>query len=249
MNDADLGDALDRFTSALGEKRRIAQLGRAELLESAVLPTGLQALDRLLGGGLPRGEIAEVFGPELAGKTRLALAIVAWTQKMAGSVAFVDADEAWQTPEATLAGVREDAMWYHVPQSAEQALDVMEALACSNAVDLIVVDSVAGLISERECSGESDSQWLPSLLRRLRQALVNTRTCVLVTRGSGSEEEFLDQTWSLGANWHSLAHHAATRIRVADEAGAARCTVVKCKRAPAPREAVVPLPRGLHSGA
>ena len=243
MNEQELRDALARFTSALSEKRQIAQLGKTDRLDSAILPTGFDELDRLLGGGLPRGQIAEICGHELAGKTRFALAMMARTQRAGGAVAFVDADEAWQAAVARTAGVKEDGLWYHVPQSAEQAFDVVEALVCSNAMDLIVVDSVAGLVSESECSGAKVSQWLPNLLRKLKQALANTRTCVVLTRCSHSEDEFLDQTWSLGADWHSLAHHAATRIRVADEAGAARCTVVKCRLAPVPQEAIVALPR------
>jgi len=231
---------VERFATALRDKQEIAKLGSTLALDSAFLPTGSAALDKPLGGGLPRGSLAEIAGPERSGKTALTLTLVAHTQRQGGQAVVVDADQSVQMSMLHRAGVDPHGLWYHVPGNAEQAFDIVEALVCSNAVDLIVLDSIVRLISETEISGRDGPRWLPDMLRNLRRALRPSRTCVVMTRDSEDEREFLDQTLGLGSDWHALAHYAETRLHLQREGNGVRCRIVKCRLAPSPRDTFVP---------
>ncbi len=206
--------------------REIAQVAEPKAIESPVVETGHPALDRALGGGLPRGTIAEVFGPELCGKTRLVSSMCAHVLEAGGVAALMDF-------EGAMAEERPHGLYYSQPRGAGEAIGIVAALLETRAVDLIAVDSVVGMIGAEDREGQDAGRFLASTLRRLAAALRDNRACVVFTRGSQGEEEFLDQTWALGADWHALALHAATRLRLARTRGGTTCTVVKCKLAPA----------------
>ena len=121
-------------------KREIARLGSNVALHTSVISTGWTRLDAILGGGLPRSSVAEVFGPELSGKTQLAAALCAHVLQAGGHAAFLDLEGSSVSP--SVAG-----LLYSQPRNSEEALDIVEALVASNAVDVIVVDSVAGLVA------------------------------------------------------------------------------------------------------
>ena len=128
------------------------RLGAAgAVAEVAVIPTGSLALDAALGvGGIPRGRITEIYGPEASGKTTLALHVIAEAQKAGGIAAFVDAEHALDAMYASRLGVDVDALLVSQPDTGEQALDIVEMLVRSGALDVIVVDSVAALVPKAE---------------------------------------------------------------------------------------------------
>ena len=234
MSADDTDDTLDHlrdFRNAQREKRDIGRLGVGNGLQSATVATPWPALNRMLGGGLPRGTIAEVLGPEHAGKTCLTQALCLHVQQGGGKAAFIDFDGSF-SPE------RASGLLYGRPRNADEAFDIAEALALSNSVDLVAVDSVAGLITEGEAQGRSGIRRLASLLRRLKHLLRDRCACVLFTRTAEGPEEFLDQSHSLGADWHALAHCAATRIQLDVAPEGTRCTTLKCKLAP-PNQSVL----------
>jgi len=242
MSDWASPDDLRRFLEGLADKRQVGRLGAANGMESSVLATGQGDLDRALGGGLPRGTLAEVAGQERTGKTGLCLDIVAAAQASGGSAAFIDADRSLTPRLARERRVRPEDLWYHVPETAEQGLDVAEVLTRSNSLDVIVIDSVVNLVSQSEASGRRVTPWLASGLRRLAAALTDSRTCLLVTRCAQEEGEFLDQTWALGGDWHTLALYSATRLQLAHCEGRITCKVVKCKFTAVPQTVDLPLP-------
>lgn len=242
MSDWASPDDLRRFLDGLADKRQVGRLGAASAVESSVLATGQGDLDRVLGGGLPRGALAEVAGQERTGKTSLCLDIVAAVQACGGSAAFVDADRSLTPRLARERRVRPEELWYHVPETAEQGLDVAEVLTRSNSLDVIVIDSVASLVSQSEASGRRVTPWLASGLRRLAAALADARTCLLVTRCAQEEGEFLDQTWALGGDWHTLGLYSATRLHLARKGGRITCRIVKCKFGAMAQTVDLPLP-------
>ena len=236
-----LPNDVERFSTALRDKQEIARLGSTLAFSSAILPTGNTALDDALGGGLPRGSLTEIAGPERSGKTTLTLSFAAHTQQEHGLAVIVDADQSVRMHILHRTGVDPTNLWYHVPKSAEQAFDILEALVCSNAVDLVVLDSIVRLISESEISGCDGPKWLPSMLRSLRKALQPSRTCLVVTRHSEDDREFLDQTLGLGSDWHALGHYADTRLHLERDGNGVHCRVLKCRLAAAPQDTLVPL--------
>ena len=125
------------------------------------IPTGSLALDAALGiGGVPKGRIVEIYGPESSGKTTLALHVVAEAQKMGGEVAFVDAEHALDPVYAAALGVDMDNLLVSQPDTGEQALEITDALVRSGAIDVVVVDSVAALVPRAEIEGEmGDTLW------------------------------------------------------------------------------------------
>ena len=136
------------------------------------IPTGSLALDVALGiGGLPRGRIVEIYGPESSGKTTLALHVIAEAQKKGGEVAFVDAEHALDPMYARALGVRIEDMLIAQPDTGEQALEITEALVRSGAIDVIVVDSVAALVPRAEIEGEMGDSYVGLHARLMRQAL------------------------------------------------------------------------------
>lgn len=150
----------------------IMKLGEAKRMEVKSVPTGCLSLDIALGiGGVPRGRIVEIYGPESSGKTTLAQHITAEVQKMGGIAAFVDAEHALDPDYAKKIGVNIKELLISQPDTGEQALEIVETLVRSNAVDVIVVDSVAALVPKSEIEGEMGDRQMGTQARLMSQAL------------------------------------------------------------------------------
>ena len=150
----------------------IMRFGEAKAMEVDVISTGCLSLDMALGvGGIPHGRITEIFGPEASGKTTLAQHVVAQAQKMGGIAAFVDAEHALDPDYARKIGVNVDELLISQPDTGEQALEIVENLVRSNAIDIIVIDSVAALVPKAEIEGEMGDQHMGLQARLMSQAL------------------------------------------------------------------------------
>ena len=166
-----LATALGQIEKSYG-KGAVMRLGDRPELNVDAIPTGSLALDAALGiGGLPRGRIVEIYGPEASGKTTLALHVLAEAQKRGGEVAFVDAEHALDPVYAEAIGVDIDSMLVSQPDTGEQALDITESLVRSGALDVIVVDSVAALTPRAEIEGEMGDSFVGLQARMMSQAL------------------------------------------------------------------------------
>ena len=153
-------------------KGSIMRYGAESTLNVESIPTGSLSLDLALGiGGLPRGRIVEIYGPESSGKTTLALHVLAEAQKMGGEVAFVDAEHALDPTYAKALGVNVEDMLISQPDTGEQALEITEALVRSGAIDVVVVDSVAALVPRAEIEGEMGDSFVGLHARLMSQAL------------------------------------------------------------------------------
>jgi recombination protein RecA len=178
--------ALDHIEKQFG-KGAIMKLGQDFKVDVPTIPTGSVAVDLALGvGGVPRGRVIEVFGPESSGKTTLTLSIIANAQKMGGQAAFIDAEHAFDALYAKKIGVNLDNLLMSQPDTGEQALEIAEALVKSNAVDVIVIDSVAALTPRAEIEGDiGDShvglqaRLMSHALRKLSGAISKSKTCVI----------------------------------------------------------------------
>lgn len=175
---AESGSKEKKINSVVDEIRQkfgdgmIMKLGEVKRVDVASIPTGSVSLDIALGiGGVPRGRIIEIYGPESSGKTTLSLHIAANAQKAGGTVAFVDAEHAMDPEYAKRIGVNIDELLISQPDAGEQALDIVETLVRSNAVDLIVVDSVAALVPRAEIEGDMGDQHVGRQARLMSQAL------------------------------------------------------------------------------
>jgi recombination protein RecA len=166
-------------------KGAVMRLGSgAPLEEIAVVPTGALSLDAALGvGGLPRGRVTEIYGPESSGKTTLALHVVAEAQHLGGIAAFVDAEHALDPIYARKLGVDTDELLISQPDTGEQALEIVETLVRSNAVDVIVVDSVAALVPRAELDGDMGDS-LPGLQARLMSQALRKLTAAISRSGT-----------------------------------------------------------------
>ena len=165
-----LGLALDQIEKQFG-KGSIMKLGEATHTQVECIPTGSVSLDLALGGGLPKGRIIEIYGPESSGKTTLALHAIAEIQKEGGTAAFVDAEHALDPSYAKKLGVKVENLLVSQPDNGEQALEITETLVRSNAVDLIVVDSVAALVPRAEIEGDMGDSHMGLQARLMSQAL------------------------------------------------------------------------------
>ena len=153
-------------------KGSVMKLGEFKTMEVEAIPTGALSLDIALGiGGVPRGRIIEVFGPESSGKTTLALHVIAEAQKMGGEAAFIDAEHALDPVYARKLGVDIDNLIVSQPDTGEQALEITEALVRSGALDVIVVDSVAALVPKAEIDGDMGDSHMGLQARLMSQAL------------------------------------------------------------------------------
>ncbi|MCC8069636.1 MAG: recombinase RecA [Ruminococcus sp.] len=150
----------------------VMRLGQTERLNIDAIPTGSMTLDMALGiGGVPRGRIVEVYGPESSGKTTVALQIVAEAQKMGGEAAFIDVEHALDPIYASALGVDTDNLIVSQPDSGEQALEIAESLVRSGAIDVIVIDSVAAMVTKAEIDGEMGDMHVGQLARLMSQAM------------------------------------------------------------------------------
>ncbi|MCD6521546.1 recombinase RecA [Candidatus Calescamantes bacterium] len=179
--------ALERIEKTYG-KGAIMRLGEERaLVPVEVIPTGALTLDIALGvGGVPRGRVVEIYGPEASGKTTLSLHIIANAQRMGGQAAFIDAEHALDPRYARNVGVNLEDLLVSQPDSGEQALEIAETLVRSNAVDVIVIDSVAALVPRAELEGEMgdahmglQARLMSQALRKLVAAISKTKTCCI----------------------------------------------------------------------
>ena len=168
-------------------KGSIMKMGSNVVLDVEVIPTGAITLDAALGvGGLPRGRVIEIFGPESSGKTTLTLSAIHQTQVKGGVAAFIDAEHAFDSAYAKKIGINLDDLLISQPDTGEQALEITETLVRSNAVDLIVIDSVAALTPRAEIEGEMGDSFIglqarlmSQALRKLTAAISKSKTCVV----------------------------------------------------------------------
>ncbi len=165
-----LGLAMDQITKQFGDGS-IMKLGEAKKVDVELLPSGSLSLDIALGGGYPKGRIIEIYGPESSGKTTLTLHAIAEIQKQGGTAAFIDAEHALDPAYAKRLGVDTDNLLVAQPDNGEQALEIVETLVRSNAVDLIVVDSVAALVPQAEIDGDMGDSHMGLQARLMSQAL------------------------------------------------------------------------------
>ena len=185
-----LATALAQIEKQFG-KGAIMKLGEAKAMDIEAIPTGSMTLDMALGiGGVPRGRIIEIYGPESSGKTTVALHVIAETQKMGGEVAFIDVEHALDPVYAGQLGVDIDNMLVSQPDSGEQALEIAEALARSGAIDCIVIDSVAAMVTKSEIDGEMGDTHVGQLARLMSQAM---RKLTSVIAKSNTTAIFINQ--------------------------------------------------------
>ncbi len=177
--------ALSQIEKSYG-KGSIMKLGDAKRIPIETTPTGSLSLDIALGGGVPRGRIVEIYGPESSGKTTLSLHIIAEAQKKGGQAAFIDAEHAMDPEYAARIGVDTPNLLVSQPDSGEQALEIVETLVRSNALDLIVVDSVAALTPRAEIEGDIgdahmglQARLMSQALRKLTAAISKSKTTVI----------------------------------------------------------------------
>nr|WP_325236258.1 recombinase RecA [uncultured Oscillibacter sp.] len=236
-------------------KGSIMRLGDRTALNVEFIPTGSLALDVALGiGGLPKGRIIEIYGPESSGKTTLALHVVAEAQKRGGEVAFVDAEHALDPTYAHALGVKVEDMLISQPDTGEQALEITEALVRSGAIDVIVVDSVAALVPRAEIEGEMGDSYvglharlMSQALRKLTGAIGKTNTIVIFINQLREKVGVMYGNPEVTTGGRALKFYASVRIDVrrveALKNGSeiignrTRAKVVKNKMAPPFREA------------
>jgi recombination protein RecA len=181
-----LDAALDQIEKEFG-RNTIRRLGQFEKVDVGAIQTGSLSLDLAIGiGGVPRGRVIEIFGPESSGKTTLALSIVAHAQKEGGVAAYIDAEHALDPSYAEKIGVRLDDLLVSQPGYGEQALDIADLLVRSNAVDVVVVDSVAALTPKAELDGDMDdtqvgiqARMMSKAMRKLTGAISTSKTTVI----------------------------------------------------------------------
>lgn len=182
--DKAVGDILKRYGDGA-----IMRLGEAQGMVTEIIPTGSLSLDIALGvGGIPRGRVIEIYGPESSGKTTLCQHIVAEVQKMGGTAAFIDMEHALDPSYAAKVGVDIDNLLVSQPDTGEQALEIAETLVRSGAVDVVVIDSVAALVPRSEIEGDMgdatmgvQARLMSQALRKLSGAINQTKTSVIFT--------------------------------------------------------------------
>ena len=203
-------------------KGSIMRFGDGAELNVDFIPTGSLALDLALGiGGLPRGRIVEIYGPESSGKTTLALHVVAEAQKRGGEVAFVDAEHALDPTYARALGVNVEDMLISQPDTGEQALEITEALVRSGAIDVIVVDSVAALVPRAEIEGEMGDSYvglqarlMSQALRKLTGAVGKTNTIVIFINQLREKVGVMYGNPEVTTGGRALKFYASVRIDV-----------------------------------
>ena len=200
----------------------IMKLGDANSVDVEVIPTGSLTLDMALGvGGLPRGRVIEIYGPESSGKTTVALHVVAEAQKMGGEAAFIDAEHALDPVYAKKLGVDIDNLIVAQPDTGEQALDIAEALVRSGALDVIVVDSVAALVPKAEIEGSMEDQQMglqarlmSKALRKLTGIIGKTRTTVIFINQLRQKIGVMYGNPETTTGGNALKYYASVRLEI-----------------------------------
>src|SRR5262245_29485441 len=236
-------------------KGSIMRLGSREKVDVPAIPTGSLSLDAALGvGGMPRGRVIEIFGPESSGKTTLALHVISEAQRRGGMAAFIDAEHALDAAYAAKLGVDTDNLLVSQPDSGEQALEITEVLIRSGAVDVLVIDSVAALVPRSELEGEmGDAQMglqarlMSQALRKLTSVVAKSKTCLIFINQLREKIGVMFGNPETTTGGRALKFYASIRVdirRIASlkEAEAvigsrAKVKVVKNKVAPPFREA------------
>jgi recombination protein RecA len=258
MDDKDKGKAVDVAVSQIERnfgKGSIMRLGDKAKVNVDVISTGSISLDAALGiGGVPRGRITEIYGPESSGKTTLALHVVAEAQKNGGLAAFVDAEHALDPVYAKKLGVDTVNLLVSQPDHGEQALEIVETLVRSGALDIIIVDSVAALVPKAEIEGEMgdshmglQARLMSQALRKLTGTVSKSNTCVVFINQVREKIGVMFGNPETTTGGRALKFYTSVRVdirRIATikEAGDAmgnrtKCKVVKNKMAPPFREA------------
>jgi len=246
--------ALSQIEKQFG-KGSIMKLGGEVKVDVEAIPTGALTLDWALGvGGLPRGRVIEIFGPEASGKTTLTLSVIKEIQKRGGVAAFIDAEHAFDSTYAKIVGVNLDDLLISQPDTGEQALEIAETLVRSNAVDLIVVDSVAALTPRAEIEGEMgdshvglQARLMSQAMRKLTAAISKSRTCMIFINQIREKIGVMFGSPETTPGGRALKFYASVRIdlrRIASLksqdtviGGRIRARVVKNKVAPPFKEA------------
>ena len=213
--------AIDKIEKDFG-KGAIMRLGDKPAVSVETIPTGALALDVALGvGGIPRGRIIEIYGPESSGKTTLAQHIVAECQKKGGIAAFVDAEHALDPEYARNLGVNVDELLISQPDTGEQALDITEELVRSGAVDVIVVDSVAALVPKAEIEGSMEDQQMglqarlmSKALRKLTGIIGKTRTTVIFINQLRQKIGVMYGNPETTTGGNALKYYASVRLEI-----------------------------------
>ena len=180
-----LGLAMEQITKQFGDGA-IMKLGESHKVDVELIPSGALSLDLALGGGYPKGRIIEIFGPESSGKTTLTLHAIAEIQKQGGTAAFIDAEHALDPQYAKKLGVDTENLFVSQLDNGEQALEICETLVRSNAVDVVVVDSVAALVPQAEIEGDMGDSHMGLQARLMSQALrkltgiINKSKCTVI---------------------------------------------------------------------
>ncbi|MBN3040188.1 MAG: recombinase RecA [Candidatus Omnitrophica bacterium] len=247
--------ALSQIEKQFG-KGAIMRMGDGIKIDVSTIPSGIISLDRALGvGGLPRGRVIEIYGPESSGKTTLTLSIIAQAQKEAGVAAFIDAEHAFDPNYAKLIGIRLEDLLISQPDTGEQALEIVEALVRSNAVDLVVIDSVAALVPRAEIEGNmGDTQvalqarLMSQALRKLTAAISKSNTCVVFINQIREKIGVMFGSPEVTPGGRALKFYSSVRIdlrrisTISTNEGAVgirvRAKVVKNKVAPPFKEAI-----------
>jgi recombination protein RecA len=237
-------------------KGSIMRLGqKGGILPIEAIPTGAISIDYALGiGGMPRGRVVEIYGPESSGKTTLALQVIAQAQKMGGMAAFVDAEHALDAAYAQKLGVDLDGLLVSQPDNGEQALEIVEVLIRSNGVDVVVVDSVAALVPRAEIEGEMgeaqmglQARLMSQALRKLTGAVSKSKTCLIFINQLREKIGVMFGNPETTTGGRALKFYASVRVDIRRIAsikegetvvgGRTRVKVVKNKLAPPFREA------------
>ena len=247
--------ALSQIEKQFG-KGAIMRMGEGTNMNVESIPSGIISLDKALGvGGIPRGRVIEIYGPESSGKTTLTLSIIAQGQLSGGVAAFIDAEHAFDPSYAKLIGIKLEDLLMSQPDTGEQALEIVEALVRSNAVDLVVIDSVAALVPRAEIEGQmGDSQialqarLMSQALRKLTAAISKSKTCVVFINQIRMKIGVMFGSPEVTPGGRALKFYSSMRIdlrkiaTVTDQSGVigirVRAKIVKNKVAPPFKEAI-----------
>jgi len=216
-----LEKTLDSITKRFGEGT-IMRLGEAHSMQVEVIPTGSISLDIALGvGGLPRGRVIEIYGPESSGKTTVCQHVIAEAQKRGGICAFVDMEHALDPTYAAKIGVNVDELYISQPDTGEQALEIAEALIRSGTMDVVVVDSVAALVPRAEIEGEMgdthvglQARLMSQALRKLSGVIKQTNTIVIFTNQLRSKIGVMFGSPETTSGGNALKFYASVRLDI-----------------------------------